>query len=83
LPSCIKINETNNQANFNCDSKKLVEASEKKFFEHYKNNQIFELYCPIGKNGEMEKVAEANATRINHKYKKNWKFNFVQQKKEN
>ncbi|KAL7077698.1 hypothetical protein ACQ4LE_003543 [Meloidogyne hapla] len=76
LHSCVRTNES-----FNCNSTGFVEASDKKFFEHYNKSKTFDLYCP--KNGSMEKVAEANATRASHKYKRQWMLNFVQKEKKN
>uniref|UniRef100_A0A915NB09 Uncharacterized protein n=1 Tax=Meloidogyne javanica TaxID=6303 RepID=A0A915NB09_MELJA len=48
------------------------------FHKHFDKNETFGLYCPIGANNSMDKVAEAVVTRVKDKRKRKWTLTFVQ-----
>uniref|UniRef100_A0A915P6E5 Uncharacterized protein n=1 Tax=Meloidogyne floridensis TaxID=298350 RepID=A0A915P6E5_9BILA len=48
------------------------------FSKHYFKNETFGLYCPIGANNSMDKVAEAVVTRVKDGHYNKWTLTFVQ-----
>ncbi|CAK5077889.1 unnamed protein product [Meloidogyne enterolobii] len=66
LPSCVKIDDS-----ISCNSNYFLWVHSKDFHKHFDKNETFGLYCPIGKNNSMDKVAEAVVTRVKDKVKGN------------
>nr|CAD2154982.1 unnamed protein product [Meloidogyne enterolobii] len=73
LPSCVKINDV-----ISCNSNYPLWVHSKDFHKHFDKNETFGLYCPIGANNSMDKVAEAVVTRVKDKRKRKWTLTFVQ-----
>nr|CAD2174582.1 unnamed protein product [Meloidogyne enterolobii] len=73
LPSCVKINDV-----ISCNSNYPLWVHSKDFSKHYFKNETFGLYCPIGANNSMDKVAEAVVTSVKNGYRNKWTLTFVQ-----